>query len=69
MTTSPAFCANTGVSLIDRPRTKPIDDPQASRQATVQWHCGPDALLDHPVNEPMVTNGHGGMHNNSVVRD
>ena len=35
MTTSLAFCANTGVSLIDLPRTKPIDDPQASRQATV----------------------------------
>jgi len=29
----------------------------------------PDAPLDHPVNEPMVTNGHGGMRNNSVVRD
>jgi hypothetical protein len=35
----------------------------------VQWHFGPDALLDHPVNEPMVTNGHGGMRNNSLVRD
>lgn len=26
-------------------------------QATVQWHFGPDALLDHPVNEPMASNG------------
>jgi hypothetical protein len=68
MTTSLAFCANS-VSLIDLPRTKPIDDPQASRQATVQWHFGPDTLLNDPVNEPTLTNGRGGMRNNSVVRD
>jgi hypothetical protein len=42
MTTSLAFCANTGVSLIDLPRTEPIDDPQASSKAALQWHSGPD---------------------------
>jgi hypothetical protein len=42
MTTSLAFCANTGVSLIDLPPTEPSDDPQASPQAAVQCHFGPD---------------------------
>jgi hypothetical protein len=42
MTSSLAFCAHTGVSLIDLPRTEPNDDPQASLQAAVQWHFGPD---------------------------
>ncbi len=42
MTTSVAFCANTRVSLIDLPRTEPIDDPQASLQLAVHWHFGPD---------------------------
>jgi hypothetical protein len=42
MTTSLAFCANTGDSLIDLPQTEPNDDAQASLQAAVQWHFGPD---------------------------
>jgi hypothetical protein len=42
MTTSLAFCAHTGVSLIDLSRTEPIDDPQASLQAAVPCHFGPD---------------------------
>ncbi len=43
MTTSLAFGANVGVSLIDvPPRTEPIDDPQASLEAAVQWHFSPD---------------------------
>jgi hypothetical protein len=47
MTTSLAFCANTGVSLIYLPRTEPNDDPQASLLAAVQWHFG--------LNEPTVS--------------
>jgi len=42
MTNSLAFCANTGVSQIELPRTEPNDDPQASFQAAVQCHFGPD---------------------------
>ena len=42
MTTSLAFRANIGVSVIDLPRTEPIDDPRASLQAAVHWHFGPD---------------------------
>jgi hypothetical protein len=42
MVTSRAFCANTGVRLIDLPRTEPTNDPQASLRATVQWHFGLD---------------------------
>jgi hypothetical protein len=42
MTTSLAFCANTGVSPRDLPPTEPSDDPQASPQAAVQCHFRPD---------------------------
>jgi hypothetical protein len=46
MTTSLAFCANTGASLIDLPRTEPTADPHADPQASsppaVHWHFGPD---------------------------
>jgi hypothetical protein len=42
MTTSLAFCANPRVSLINLPRTEPIDDPQAFLQAAVHRHFGPD---------------------------
>ena len=43
MTTSLAFCANTGVSLLDPlPQTEPFDDPQASLRVAVRWHFGPN---------------------------
>jgi hypothetical protein len=42
MTTSLAFCANTGASLIDLPRIEPTADPQASLPPAVHWHFGPD---------------------------
>ena len=42
MTPSLALCVNSGFSLIDLPRTDPIDDAQASLQAAVQWRFGPD---------------------------
>jgi hypothetical protein len=45
MTTSLAFCANTGVS-----RTEPIDDPQASLRVAVQWQFGPDTGSRHWLN-------------------
>lgn len=32
----------TADSLIDLPRTEPIDDPQAYLQAAVRWHFSPD---------------------------
>jgi hypothetical protein len=42
MTTSLVFRANIRVSVIDLPRTEPIDDPRASLQAAVHWRFGPD---------------------------
>src|SRR5271165_6496171 len=42
MTTSLALRANTGFSPIDLARTEPVDDPQPSLQAAVQWHFGPN---------------------------
>src|SRR6202165_4937629 len=33
---------DTDFSLIDLPRTEPIDDPQAYLQAAVQWHFSPE---------------------------
>jgi hypothetical protein len=50
MTTSLAFCANTGVSLIDLPWTEPNDDPQESLQAAVQWHFGPNTRSRYLLN-------------------
>jgi hypothetical protein len=41
MTTSLAFCANTGTPLIEVHRIAPAHDPQAST-AAVEWHFGPD---------------------------
>jgi phenylacetate-coenzyme A ligase PaaK-like adenylate-forming protein len=34
--------ADADFSLIDLPRTEPIDDPQAYLRAALQWHFGPD---------------------------
>ena len=33
---------NTDMSLIDLPRTEPVDDPQAYLRAALQWHFSPD---------------------------
>lgn len=41
MTTSLAFCANTGAPLIEGHRIAPAHDPQTSK-AAVEWHFGPD---------------------------
>ena len=38
--TSPTH--HTDAPLIDLPRAKPIEDPQAYLRAMVQWHFGPD---------------------------
>jgi hypothetical protein len=50
MTTSLAFRANTRVSVIDLPRTEPIDDPQAALQLAVHWHFGSDTGLRYWLN-------------------
>jgi phosphoketolase len=50
MTTSLDFCAHTGDSLIDLPRTEPNDDPQASLPPAVHWHFGPDTQSRCPLN-------------------
>jgi hypothetical protein len=41
MTTSLAFCANTGAPLIEGHRIAPAPDSQAAR-ASVEWHFGAD---------------------------
>jgi hypothetical protein len=57
MTTSLAFLCQQRRSPDRSAPDQSIDDPQASLQAAVQWHFGPDI---GSVKEPTVTNVYSG---------
>jgi hypothetical protein len=57
MTTSVAVCGDTGVSLIDLPRTEPLMIRGHPLQAAARWHFGPThwiAVLAQPAEDPRV---------------